>query len=171
MTEVVGESDCRRQRSCCSRAAGAVWATGISRRLNRAPRYAQLTGRKDGEEGTRSSSNWKVLRPTTLWGWWVSPMPRASRRFFRSFRPTHREAQRSPTTPLRRAGANLGIVEKSATINRSSWPTSGHHRGARTSREASEPFLRHIERNSVLLFMIPADSDDIRRDTTSCWAN
>ena len=25
-------------------------------------------------------------------------------------------------------------------------------------------FLRHIERNSVLLFMIPADSDDIRRD-------
>ena len=25
-------------------------------------------------------------------------------------------------------------------------------------------FLRHIERNSVLLFMIPADSDDLKRD-------
>jgi len=24
--------------------------------------------------------------------------------------------------------------------------------------------LRHIERNSILLFMIPADSDDIRKD-------
>ena len=25
-------------------------------------------------------------------------------------------------------------------------------------------FLRHIERNSVLLFMVPADADDIRRE-------
>ena len=25
-------------------------------------------------------------------------------------------------------------------------------------------FLRHIERNSLLLFMVPADSDDIRNE-------
>ena len=38
----------------------------------------------------------------------------------------------------------------------SKWEREGLGRGSR--------FLRHIERNSVLLFMIPADSDDIRRD-------
>lgn len=36
--------------------------------------------------------------------------------------------------------------------------------GAHEGRGLGTRFLRHIERNSVLLFMIPADSDDIRRD-------
>mgnify|MGYP000839807636 FL=1 len=36
--------------------------------------------------------------------------------------------------------------------------------GASAGKGLGLRFLRHIERNSVLLFMIPADSDDIRRD-------
>ena len=36
--------------------------------------------------------------------------------------------------------------------------------GAHEGRGLGTRFLRHIERNSVLLFLIPADSDDIRRD-------
>ncbi len=36
--------------------------------------------------------------------------------------------------------------------------------GAHEGRGLGTRFLRHIERNSVLLFMIPADSDDVRRD-------
>lgn len=36
--------------------------------------------------------------------------------------------------------------------------------GASEGKGLGLRFLRHIERNAVLLFMIPADSDDIRRD-------
>lgn len=36
--------------------------------------------------------------------------------------------------------------------------------GAHEGRGLGTRFLRHIERNSVLLFMIPADSDDLKRD-------
>ncbi|MCR5181334.1 MAG: GTPase ObgE [Bacteroidaceae bacterium] len=36
--------------------------------------------------------------------------------------------------------------------------------GASEGRGLGLRFLRHIERNALLLFMIPADSDDIRRD-------
>ena len=36
--------------------------------------------------------------------------------------------------------------------------------GAHEGRGLGTRFLRHIERNSVLLFMVPADSDDIAKD-------
>ena len=36
--------------------------------------------------------------------------------------------------------------------------------GASEGRGLGLRFLRHIERNSLLLFMVPADSDDIRRE-------
>ena len=36
--------------------------------------------------------------------------------------------------------------------------------GAHEGRGLGTRFLRHIERNSVLLFMIPADSEDICKD-------
>ena len=36
--------------------------------------------------------------------------------------------------------------------------------GASAGKGLGLRFLRHIERNSLLLFMVPADSDDIRRD-------
>lgn len=59
---------------------------------------------------------------------------------------------------------NLGIVEvrdgKSFVIA----DIPGIIEGAHEGRGLGTRFLRHIERNSVLLFMIPADTDDIRRD-------
>jgi GTP-binding protein len=36
--------------------------------------------------------------------------------------------------------------------------------GASEGRGLGHRFLRHIERNAVLLFMIPADTDDVRKE-------
>ncbi len=36
--------------------------------------------------------------------------------------------------------------------------------GAHEGKGIGLRFLRHIERNSILLFMIPADTDDIRKE-------
>ncbi|MGY0391790.1 GTPase ObgE [Bizionia sp. KMM 8389] len=58
---------------------------------------------------------------------------------------------------------NLGIVEyrdhKSFVIA----DIPGIIEGAAEGRGLGHYFLRHIERNSVLLFLIPADADDIRK--------
>ena len=58
---------------------------------------------------------------------------------------------------------NLGVVE----LYDSSFvmaDIAGIIEGAHEGKGLGTRFLRHIERNSVLLFMVPADSDDIAKD-------
>ena len=59
---------------------------------------------------------------------------------------------------------NLGIVkyydDKSFVIA----DIPGIIEGAHEGKGIGLRFLRHIERNSILLFMVPADSDDIARE-------
>jgi GTP-binding protein len=61
---------------------------------------------------------------------------------------------------------NLGIVEyrdfKSFVIA----DIPGIIEGAAEGKGLGHRFLRHIERNSILLFLIPADSDDIQKEYT-----
>jgi GTP-binding protein len=59
---------------------------------------------------------------------------------------------------------NLGIVSHRNNTSFVMADIPGIIEGASEGKGLGLRFLRHIERNSVLLFMIPADSDDIRRE-------
>lgn len=59
---------------------------------------------------------------------------------------------------------NLGIVAHRNNTSFVMADIPGIIEGASEGRGLGLRFLRHIERNSVLLFMIPADSNDIRKD-------
>lgn len=59
---------------------------------------------------------------------------------------------------------NLGIVEYRDRRSFVMADIPGIIEGASEGRGLGLRFLRHIERNAVLLFMIPADSDDIRHE-------
>ncbi|MFD2551835.1 GTPase ObgE [Bizionia sediminis] len=58
---------------------------------------------------------------------------------------------------------NLGIVEYRDHQSFVLADIPGIIEGAAEGRGLGHYFLRHIERNSVLLFLIPADADDIRK--------
>ena len=60
--------------------------------------------------------------------------------------------------------ANLGIVEARDHKSFVMADIPGIIEGAHEGKGLGTRFLRHIERNSVLLFMVPADSDDIAKD-------
>jgi GTP-binding protein len=59
---------------------------------------------------------------------------------------------------------NLGIVSHRNNTSFVMADIPGIIEGAAEGKGLGLRFLRHIERNSVLLFMVPADSDDVRRE-------
>ena len=59
---------------------------------------------------------------------------------------------------------SLGIVDYRGTQSFVMADIPGIIEGASEGKGLGLRFLRHIERNAVLLFMVPADSDDIKKD-------
>jgi GTP-binding protein len=61
---------------------------------------------------------------------------------------------------------NLGIVENRDYTSFVMADIPGIIEGAAEGKGLGHYFLRHIERNSVLLYIIPADADDIKKQFT-----
>lgn len=154
-TELVGEVTAHGERLVLLKGGrGGLGNWHFKSATNQTPRYAQ-----PGEEGEEGAFvlELKVLADVGLVGF-----PNAGKSTLLSVVSAAKPkiANYAFTT----LEPNLGIVEVRDGKSFVMADIPGIIEGAHEGRGLGTRFLRHIERNSVLLFMIPADSDDIRRD-------
>lgn len=153
--EIVGEvTDDGEQLVLLKGGRGGLGNWHFKTATNQAPRYAQ-----PGEEGAEGAFilELKVLADVGLVGF-----PNAGKSTLLSVVSAAKPkiANYAFTT----LEPNLGIVACRDNHSFVMADIPGIIEGAHEGRGLGTRFLRHIERNSVLLFMIPADSDDICKD-------
>jgi len=133
---------------------GGLGNTNFKSATNQVPKYAQ-----PGEEGREG---WHVLELKVLADVGLVGFPSAGKSTLLSVvsaaKPKIAEYHFTTLTP------NLGIVSYRDHKSFVMADIPGIIEGAHLGKGLGLRFLRHIERNSMLLFMIPADSDDIHKE-------
>lgn len=133
---------------------GGLGNTNFKSATNQAPRYAQ-----PGESG---QEEWKILELKVLADVGLVGFPNAGKSTFLSVITAAKpEIAAYPFTTIT---PNLGMVQYRDGRSFVIADIPGIIEDAHKGKGLGHRFLRHIERNATLLFMIPSDTESIRQD-------